>query len=111
MFALQPETAIPWDQAIRDRLGLKDNRDGYPEMLRRSQQEANFLVEDASKSGVCESDIPKEIGSPGRTLARLLDEYHWITLDAGASDPLSVDELKLWISCGMPSRSEHETNR
>jgi hypothetical protein len=101
MFALQPETAIPWDQAIRDRLGLKDNRDGYPEMLRRSRQEANFIVEDASKLGISESDIPKEIGSPGRTLARLLDEYHWITLTQGHQIP-SVDELKLWLSWICP---------
>ena len=101
IFALKPETAIPWDQAIRDGLGLKDNRDGYPEMLRRSQKEANFLVEDASELGISESDIPKEIGSPGRTLARLLDEYHWITLTQGHQIP-SVKDLKLWLSWECP---------
>jgi hypothetical protein len=102
LFALRPETAIPWDELIRVGLDFKDNRAGYPGMLRRSREELHRLVLDASHFGITESDIPAQIGSPGRTLARLLDEYHWITLTQGCEIP-SGDDLKHWLVWAQPT--------
>lgn len=97
LFALRPETAIPWDDAIRREFELADNGTGYLQMLRRSQQELSELVAETDRLGVPGTAIAQLIGSPDRTLARLLDEYHWITITRRYEIP-TADELCQWLT-------------
>jgi hypothetical protein len=81
LFALHPETAMPWDEAIRAVLNIGANGRGYRDMLVRSKHEAALLIADAIQCGIGDrQDIPGIVGSPDRTLARLLDQYNWITI-------------------------------
>lgn len=96
LFALHPETAMAWDEAIRAVLNIGANEQGYRDMLVHSKHEAEMLIADASRCGIGNrQDIPGIVGSPDRTLARLLDEYNWITITNGHQIPTCSD-LKQW---------------
>ncbi len=64
-------------------------------MLTRSREE--LLVANVGSSGVPESAIPQVVGSLGRTLVLLLDEYHWITFTRRHEIP-SIADLRQWLS-------------
>jgi hypothetical protein len=98
LFALHPETAMAWDKAIRAVLNIGENGQGYQDMLVYSRHEVEMLIADADRCGIRNRrDIPRIIGSPDRTLARLLDEYNWITITNGHQIPTCSD-LKQWVT-------------
>jgi hypothetical protein len=85
-----------WDDPIRKEFGLAGDRAGYRRMLTRSKAEGDNLVADAARCGVTDwRAIPNEIGRPGYTLPKLLDEYHWITITRGHQIP-ALDDLRRW---------------
>jgi hypothetical protein len=96
LFAVRPKSAIPWDAPIREAFGLSDDGDAYTAMLERCCEEARKLLEEAERHGI--ADIPREVArAEGRTLVRLLDEYHWITITEGHQVP-DREELARWLS-------------
>lgn len=95
LFAIRPNSAIPWDEPIREAFNLADDGSAYGEMLMRSCQEAKELEEDARRYEV--TDIPAAVERPGYSLAKLLDEYHWVTISEGHRIPRHHD-LERWIS-------------
>jgi hypothetical protein len=98
LFALHPETAIAWDEQIRVEFNVGEKRQGYRDMLVHSKHEAEMLIADAGRCGIGDpQDIPGIVGSPDRTLARLLDEYNWITITSGHQVP-TCSELKQWVT-------------
>ena len=98
LFAIRPEGAMAWDEAIRAGLNIGENRQGYRNMLAHSKHEATMLIADAGRCGINNrQDIPHIVGSPNRTLARLLDEYNWITITQGHQIP-TCTELKQWVT-------------
>jgi|SRR5208283_2945543 len=106
LFAVRPRCAIPWDESIRTEFKLPENGRGYRDMLKLSRQEEILLVEDANRCGI--ADIPKAVGGAAHdTLAKLLDEYHWITISVGHQIPLP-SELERWTSWhpGKPRQIE-----
>ena len=79
LFAVSTEVAMVWDDPIRKEFGL-----------------AGDLVADAARCGVTDwRAIPNEIGRPGYTLPKLLDEYHWITITRGHQIP-ALKDLRRW---------------
>jgi hypothetical protein len=103
LFAVRPEIAIPWDDPIRAQFKLnRGDRDDYRMMLGLSRDEAKMVVADAAHRGVENRQyIPRAIGSPDRTLVRLLDEYHWITITRRHETP-TCNELKQWVEWAGP---------
>jgi hypothetical protein len=98
LFAVRPEAAVAWDRKIRSTLNVLDDKEAYREMLALSTRELEMLVVEAMQRGIAKRDIPRFLGSPGRTLVRLLDEYHWITITVGNQVP-TCGESQEWISC------------
>ena len=98
LFAVHPEAAMAWDEAIRAGLNIGGDRQGYQDMLVRSKHEAAMLVANAGRCGISNArDIPRIVASPDRTLARLLDGYNWITITQGHQIP-TCTELKQWAT-------------
>lgn len=97
LFAVCPETAMPWDRAIQTELKLAGDRAGYRAMLKHSKREAEILVEDAARRGIADyRTIPVKIGRAGYTLPKLLDEYHWVTITRRHQIP-DCEELRQWM--------------
>jgi hypothetical protein len=103
LFAVRPEAAIPWDAPIQTEFQLQPGeRNDYRAMLALSKSEAEAVIADAARCGVAsEQCIPAAIGSPARTLVRLIDEYHWITITRRHEVP-SAQDLKQWIGWASP---------
>jgi hypothetical protein len=98
LFALHPETAMAWDEAIRAVLNIGANGQGYQDMLVHSMHDIQMLIAEAGRCGISNrQDIPGIVGSPDRTLARLLDEYNWITITNGHQIPTGA-ELMQWAT-------------
>jgi hypothetical protein len=97
LFALRPKAAIAWDKPIREQFHLNaDGSEAYRAMLVLSKEEAETVIADAARCGVTNwRDIPERVGSRGRTLPQLLDQYHWITVTRGHRVPTRA-ELERW---------------
>ncbi len=96
LFAVRPKSAMAWDEPIRTAFGLADGGGGYRNMLKASRVEAQALLAAAKQYGI--TDIAKAVGSPDYvSVAKLLDEYHWITITRGHRIPFR-NELEMWLS-------------
>jgi hypothetical protein len=75
MYALRPETVMPWDAAIA--VALHGARDGaaFTRHLRLGRSWAAAL---AAELGVDDAAIPALLGRPGISLAKILDEYTYV---------------------------------
>lgn len=107
MFALRPASAIPWDKQMRTEFNLlAGDVPSYREMLQRSKDEIGGLIADCRRRDVHNwHDIPNREPGPGRTLVRLLDEYHWITITRGHQIP-SCEDLTQWVLWACPRNQQ-----
>jgi hypothetical protein len=103
LFAVRPNAAIPWDELIQAQFKFqRGGRDDYRSMLALSKDELEMVIADAARCGVTDvRNIPEAIGSPDRTLVRLLDGYHWITITRRHEVP-SPEMLKQWVGWASP---------
>lgn len=94
LFAACPRAAMMWDKAVQVEFGLSSRADGYRGLLEESQCEATALINSADQRGV----TIKAVLSAGRarTLAKVLDAYHWITITRGHAIP-SDKEVQQWL--------------
>jgi hypothetical protein len=78
MFALRPRVFPPWDQPIRAAFGW-NGRDAthYEAFLGMAKGALEGL---AQRAGVPVDDLPKVLGRPASSPAKIVDEYLWITL-------------------------------
>lgn len=84
---LNPEIFVMWDNDIRKLYKNKNNRirdtpEGYLEFLKEVQRELKEALEDAQrKTGKGLDEVEQEIRGryKHKTLARIVDEYNWIT--------------------------------
>lgn len=82
MYALRPKALLPWDDLIATTLHGARDSGAYTAHLRLGRAWALALL---TESAADESALCARLGRPGRTLAKLLDEYCYIvyTRDAG----------------------------
>lgn len=75
LFALRPNTFMPWDEMIAQR--LHGSRDGaaYASHQRLGREWARDLL---AESGMAESALAEDLGRPGRSLAKMIDEYCYL---------------------------------
>lgn len=84
---LNPEVFVMWDSDIRKKYKEKNKRvgdspDGYLEFLKEVQKELKEALEDRQReTGRSLDEIEQEIRNryKNKTLARIVDEYNWIT--------------------------------
>jgi hypothetical protein len=77
LYALRPRAIMPWDAAIARQ--LYDSRDGaaFGRHLRLGRAWAAAVI---AESGADEDALPGLVGRPGVSLAKLLDEYLYVTI-------------------------------
>lgn len=79
LFALRPEIAVPWDEAIRGGLGYDGRGASYINYLQRIRADVESLDIVCRKEGIALSEVPRVIGRDDSTLVQLIGEYYWMT--------------------------------
>lgn len=84
LFALRPRSVMPWDAAIAARLhGARDER-AFGRHLRTGRAWARAAL---AESGLDEEALTAALGRPGLPLAKVLDEYLYVTLSHSPRPP------------------------
>ncbi|MDO8549467.1 MAG: hypothetical protein Q7S39_04845 [Ignavibacteria bacterium] len=88
LFALRPNSMIPWDEPIRKMLKLNGDGNSYVEYLIRAKAEADSLFLSCKKNDVNPFDIPMIFGRHDASIAQLIGEYFWIVITRECCPPL-----------------------
>ncbi len=80
MYALRPNACAPWDDPIRDGLGVGRNDAAYRTYL---QLIARALTGTAAQAGVPIADLPRHVGRLDSSPPKLIDEYLWMRITRG----------------------------
>ncbi|MCX5376803.1 MmcQ/YjbR family DNA-binding protein [Streptomyces sp. NBC_00091] len=84
LFALRPRTVMPWDAAIAARLHGGRDAQAFDRHLRTGRAWARAAL---AESGLDEDALTAELGRPGLPLAKVLDEYLYVTLSHSSGTP------------------------
>lgn len=96
LFALRPNAIIPWDQAVRKDYSYNGSASSFVNFLQQIQL---FVIK--TLAPICEecgfslSKLPQKIGQVGKSITKLIDEYHWITITK--SIQFTEDDIQRWI--------------
>lgn len=96
LFAIRPESLIPWDEPIRNRFSYSGDKDSYFEFLQRVKHELEGILNQCKKLGKEFSELPKLLGRPHSFYPKLIDEYYWTTITNDCPCP-SNKQLMDWI--------------
>jgi hypothetical protein len=97
LFALRPNALAPWDESIRDKLNLDGSPSSYTNYLRIVKDNLEELSETCKRNGYDLSELPNLVGRPGSSLAKLVDEYFWVTISRNCPPP-AHDDLARWVN-------------
>ncbi|MFD7784449.1 MmcQ/YjbR family DNA-binding protein [Streptomyces nojiriensis] len=82
LYALRPDSVMPWDAAIAQRLhGVRDGA-AFARHLELGRSWARAVLEQGGGRG--EASLCAEIGRPGVSLAKILDEHLYVTITHAA---------------------------
>jgi len=95
LFAARPRAFPPWDDPIREYLGLDGTGRSYCEYLAQVREQIKQLCNEAAEFGIPAGIIPGEVGRPRSTIPKLIDEYNWVTATRGFSPP-EPSEIAKW---------------
>jgi hypothetical protein len=79
LYALQPMAVTAWDRQIGYRLYGRRDQAAFCEHLRLARRLAGALLVHAAS----EADLSAAVGRPNSSLAKLLDEYWYVTIPLG----------------------------
>ncbi|MFE0579966.1 MmcQ/YjbR family DNA-binding protein [Streptomyces sp. NPDC058874] len=85
LYALRPASVMPWDAAIAERLHGARDGDAFARHLRTGGAWARAVLAEAG--GLPEASVCADLGRPHVSLAKILDEYLYVTITHGARTP------------------------
>ena len=85
MFALRPETVPAWDAAIARATVGGTSRDQFASHVEAARAWARAIQDEARRRGI--ADIAAHVGRPGASLARVRDEWLYLTVTRGCPIP------------------------
>ncbi len=88
MYALRPNVCAPWDDPIRNGLGMGGNDAAYRTYLRLI---ALTLTKTTEQAGVAPEDLPALVGRSGSSPPKLIDEYLWMRITRVSPTIIRVD--------------------
>ena len=108
LFALRPNALVPWDYPIRAHFGLGGSAEDYAGYLRKARSELRELRADCARLGYAFESLPVRLGRPHSSLAKLVDEYFWVTITRKCPCP-PADQLSEWVSWLKNARPQAAT--
>jgi hypothetical protein len=97
LFALRPNALIPWDDPIREELRLDGSAHSYRVYLGIAKDYLDGLTQACKENGFELTDLPAVLGRAESSVAKLMDEFFWVTISRKCPAPSGV-ELKRWVS-------------
>ena len=85
MFVLRPSTVTAWDARIAHRTVGGTSAQHFAEHLRRARRWCGLVLAEAERAKI--DDIPAHVGRPTSSLAKLMDEWNYLTITRGKSTP------------------------
>jgi len=95
LFALRSNALIPWDEQIRIKFHFENTADDYAKYLQLVRKNLEELKDACERNSCRLSDLPQLLGRPKSSLAKLIDEYFWVTVSRKCPAPTSK-ELAQW---------------
>lgn len=80
LYALRPQSVMPWDAAIAQSLHGTRDADAFGRHLRLGRSWAQAVLAEAATT---QEALPELVGRPTVSLAKLLDEYLYLELTVG----------------------------
>ena len=80
LYAVRPSALLPWDDAIARTLHGRRDAEAYVAHLRLGRAWAKRLLDEA---GTDEATLAATLGHPGRSLAKMLDDYCYLVCTRG----------------------------
>jgi len=87
LFALRPESLVPWDDAMRREFGCDGSPESYEKFLGIVRDLTHEIAALCQNNGFAIESLPQELGRSGRTVVALLNEYIWVTVSAACKLP------------------------
>jgi len=88
LFVLRPETVPPWDRQIARRTVGGITGAHFAAHLTQAQAWATAILADAAARGI--ADVPAHVGRPTSSLAKIWDEWHYLTITRAVESPKDV---------------------
>jgi hypothetical protein len=86
LYALRPQAIMPWDAAIARQLHADRDGAAFGRHLRLGRAWASAVIEE---SGGGENAVPGLVGRPAVSLAKILDEYLYVTITMAGQEARS----------------------
>lgn len=96
LYAIRPNSCSPWDDAIRERLGLTDTAEGYRQHLVRIRGELAEAVADIGPGGDA-AQLPALLDRADASPVKLVDEHDWVRYTRGFEPP-TPEVLGRWAA-------------
>lgn len=96
LFAIRPNSFIPWDELMRSHFHFDGSAEDYVKFLHQVRSNLEELDEACNKLRYGILDLPKLVNKPNSRLTKLMDEFHWVTITRKCNPP-TYQELKRWI--------------
>ncbi len=97
LFALRPLALIPWDDPIRREFNLDGSAHSYTNFLRNVRVSLGELEQICREKGLTIADLPHLLGRPTSSIAKMIDEYFWVTITRRCPAPPEV-EISRWAT-------------
>lgn len=95
MFVLRPATVTAWDARIAQRTVGGIGPQHFAAHLRHARRWCAEVLAEADRVGI--DDIAADVGRPTSTVAKLLDEWHYLTITRDKSTPALPDVARTGI--------------
>jgi hypothetical protein len=102
LFALRPEALVPWDSAIRSNHNLDGSARSYLAFLEIVKNHLSELEVECQRFEINLHELPAYIERPQSSLAKLVDEYFWVTITRRCAPP-SNSWLMRWPEWACPN--------
>jgi hypothetical protein len=94
LFALRPNALVPWDNPIRGHFQLDGSAHAYIRHLDIVRENLEELGQACKELGHRLSDLPELLNRHTSSLAKLIDEYLWVTVSRKCPAPAKAELLK-----------------
>jgi len=94
LFAIKPNALVAWDDNIRTYYRKADGT--YGEFLKKMKCIALDLSDQCQNDRFEIAELPQQLGTPNKTVCKLIDEYNWMTISRGFAPP-DMETLMRWV--------------